>query len=116
MNPVERQLDLFERRRMQSEEDVALLSAHLYAANRWQTREQLCRVLQWTERRLRAAGEASGGTVIFGQRGMRHIRNAAVEDVQACCRTLFSQARRNSERAVEIQRAYHAWGGAAAIG
>lgn len=113
MTTITRQLDLFERRQQQRDEDVAILTSHLLRLGRWQTRDQLCRALQWTERRVRAAGEAANGVVIFGQHGMRHIRGAAVEEVQACCNTLFSQARRNSERAVATQRAYHQWGGPA---
>lgn len=108
---IAEQLTLIERRQHQRDEDVAILTSHLYLANRWQTREHLTRALQWTDRRLRAAGEASEGVVIFGQLGMRHIRHATIEEVQTCRNTLFSQAKRNSERASEIGRAFHAWGG-----
>jgi len=115
MNATAAQLDLFEQRRQQREEDVAILTSHLLMAGRWQTREQLVRALDWTERRVRAAGEASGGVVIFGQNGLKHMRHATSEEVRACCNVLFSQARANSERAVSIQRAYHQWGGTEAI-
>ena len=112
---AERQLDLFEQRRQQRDEDVAILTSHLLIAGRWQTREQLVRALDWTERRVRAAAEAAGGVVIFGQQGLKHMRHSTADEVRACCSVLFSQARANSERAVATQRAYHQWGGTEAI-
>lgn len=88
-------------------EDGATLAAHLYTVAAWQTRHQLATALGWEERRIRAAGEYSRGKVIFGQNGMRHIATATLEEIMACENTLFSQARRNSERACEIMRARH---------
>lgn len=104
------QLTLFERRIQQADQDVQALTAALYGSKTWQTRAQLCRQFRWSERRLRMAGENSRGIVIFGQRGMRHIRWASVDEVHACRNTLFSQARRNSQRAVEVERAFHQLG------
>lgn len=105
------QMSLFERRLQQAAADVDTLVAELYAVKTWRKRSQLCLSLGWSERRLRLAGERAGGQVIFGQKGYRHIRWASIEEIKACCATLFSQARRNSERAIETQRAFHQWGG-----
>ena len=113
MKTTERQLDLFEKRKHQLDEDVAVLTSHLYMAARWQTREQLCRALDWTDRRVRAAREASGGVVIFGQNGLKHMRHATPEEAMACKNTLLSQATKMQHGAMEVDRSFHSWGGKA---
>lgn len=113
MKSVEQQLNLFEQRRQQRDEDVATLKYHLGMLAAWQTREQLVKALDWTDRRLRDAAEHSGGQIIFGQLGMRHIRHASSAEVSACKATLRSQAAKMMARETEIDHAYHSWGGKA---
>lgn len=107
---IARQLDLFEQRRRQREEDVAILTSHLLLVGRWQSRKQLCRALDWSERRVRAAREASRGVVIFGQHGFKHMRHATPEEAAACKNTLLSQAARMTAGALEVDKAFHSWG------
>lgn len=115
MKSVEQQLDLFARKQHQLDEDVAVLTSHLYIAARWQTREQICRGLGWTDRRVRAAREASGGVVIFGQHGLKHMRHATPEEAMACKNTLISQATKMQQGALEVDRSFHSWGGKVAL-
>ncbi len=113
MKSVERQLELFRSRQHQLDEDVDMLRSYLGAKQCWQTRAQLCKALDWTDRRLRDAAEHSGGQIIFGQLGMRHIRHASSAEVSACKATLRSQAAKMMARETEIDHAYHSWGGKA---
>ncbi len=115
MKTVERQLELFSSRQHQLDEDVAVLRSYLGAKQCWQTREQLCKALDWTDRRLRDAAEHSGGSVIFGQQGMRHGFHASDAEKLACINTLRSQAAKMNARATEIEHNHHAWGGKEAL-
>jgi hypothetical protein len=94
----------------QKVDDGSILAAFLWNQKAWMTRSEVAQQLKWNERRIRAAGEYSCGKIIFGQRGMRHIRFASIEEVNHCCLVLNSQAKRNADRAVEIRREFHAWG------
>lgn len=115
MKTVERQLELFRNRQHQLDEDVDVLRCYLGAKASWQTREQLCKALDWTDRRLRDAAEHSGGSVIFGQKGMRHRFHASEAEKLACINTLRSQAAKMNARATEIEHAHHSWGGNEAL-
>jgi hypothetical protein len=112
---LQKQMEMFERKRLQLDDDVEALKYHLGMLARWQTRKQICACLSWTDRRLRDAAEHSGGQIIFGQLGMRHIRHASMEEAMACKNTLLSQAAKMTNRAMEIDRAHHAWGGKEAL-
>ena len=107
---VARQLDLFERRQRQLDEDVAILTSHLLLAGRWQSRDQLCKALGWTDRRIRSARKAALGVVIFGQNGFKHMRHATAEEADVCKKTLLSQAAEMQQGAMDVDKAYHAWG------
>lgn len=104
---MQEQLSLFDRRIRQADDDVAALSSYLYGVRGWRTRAQIARAIGWNERRIRLAGENSRGKIIFGQRGLRHSHCASIEEIRACCATLFSQARRNTQRGIETMREYH---------
>lgn len=115
MKTVEQQLNLFEQRKHQLDEDVDVLRCYLGAKQCWQTREQLCKALAWTDRRLRDAAEHSGGAIIFGQQGMRHGFHSSAAEKLACINTLRSQAAKMTARATEIEHQHHAWGGKEAL-
>jgi len=106
------QLDLFARPVVRSEDDAEDLSGYLYVAGDWRTRKEITAAIGWPEDRIRHAAEVSRGTVIFGQRGLKHLRHATPEEARACALTLRSQAAKNTARSIEIEKAYHAFGGA----
>ena len=106
------QLDLLAPRNEEKEAaDAKILSRYLYLSCDWRTRAQIAEALDWKDQaRIRHAAEASEGDVIFGQRGMRHIRHATPEEVLACINTLKSQVEANSLRVCNTQKKYRSYG------
>ena len=51
-------------------DDQAVLRTHLYTFG-WQTRKQLCRVLGWSERKVRLVAESMGTDIVRGQSGFK---------------------------------------------
>ena len=106
------QFDLFSPQRALAEADAKVLSRFLYLAGDWRTRKQIAEALGWSDHaRIRHAANAAGGDVIFGQRGMRHLRHATSEEVAACLSTLSSQRNELDLRILVTQRKYHSFGG-----
>ena len=105
------QMDLLERNEEKEQADARVLARYLYLEMGWRTRKEIAAALGWTDAaRIRHAAEASEGDVIFGQRGMRHIRHATPEEVLACINTLKSQVEANSLRVCQTQKKYHSYG------
>ena len=74
-------------------------------------RADLARFLGWTDRRLRAAAEASGGAILSapGCTGYRLAESTPVEDYYATERARYrSQIRVMSARLIAMDRAVHA--------
>ena len=96
------QLDLLVRNEEKEQADAKVLTRHLYLACDWRTRNQISEALDWKcHARIRHAAEAAEGDVIFGQRGMRHIRHI---------NTLKSQVEALSRRVCNTQKKYHSYG------
>ncbi|HQF19905.1 MAG TPA: hypothetical protein PLT37_01520 [Kiritimatiellia bacterium] len=105
------QLDLLVRNEEKEQADAKVLTRHLYLACDWRTRNQISEALDWKcHARIRHAAEAAEGDVIFGQRGMRHIRHSTPEEVLACINTLKSQVEALSRRVCNTQKKYHSYG------
>ena len=107
----EAQMDLFARPVVRSEDDAMALRTFLYTAGDWRKRKEITEALGWPDDRIRHAAEVSGGSVIFGQRGLKHLRYATPEEARACILTLRSQAAKNTARSIEIEKAFQSFGG-----
>ena len=106
------QLELFNRRRPKDiEAEVERMCNHLLTHGQWYTRQDLCLALGMDERTMRECVELSAGRIIFGQQGMKHIRRATPDEVKECINSLYSRARSQMDRAKEIERRYHEYGG-----
>lgn len=106
------QMDLFEARSpVREEADAGVLADYLYLEGCWRTRREIAAALDWPDWRIRHAAEAAEGDVVFGQRGMKHIRHATPEEVRACISTLQSQVEANTLRILNTQKKYHSFGG-----
>ncbi len=104
-------MELFGRRKPKDvEAEVERLCEYLYNAGCWRTRSDICAALFMDERAMRECGEASDGRIIFGQRGMKHIRRATPEEVRECINNLYSRAAKQMERAKAIERLFHKYG------
>jgi len=101
------QMTLVPRKETSAEADAPVLSRHLYLAMEWRKRKELMEALGWPDWRIRHAAEAAGGDIIFGQRGMKHIRHATQEEYCAFCNTFKSQIAANSLRLVTTQQKWH---------
>ncbi len=105
------QLDLFEpRSNLREEADAEVLCRYLYLAGDWRTRRGISEALDWPDWRIRHAAESAQGDIIFGQRGMKHIRHATPEEVRVCIATLQSQVEANTMRIIATQKKYHSFG------
>jgi hypothetical protein len=105
-------MDLFTPRHASREEDDAqTLSDHLYLAGGWCFRRELMAALEWSDDRVRHAGEAAKGKVIFGQRGMKHIRHATKEEFLHCVKIMKSQAAAQHQRVINTENEWYRWGG-----
>ena len=63
----------------------------LKANGGWMTRADLARY-GYTDRDVRAARQASKGTIIFGQSGFKATECATLDEIQACEATLRSMS------------------------
>ena len=105
------QMDLFEPcSQERAKADAAVLARWLYLQTAWRTRKEISAALDWPDWRIRHAAEAAEGDVVFGQRGMRHVRNATPEEVAACIATLKSQVESQQRRIIATEKKYHAYG------
>lgn len=109
------QYDLFNQPREAAEADAKVLARHLYLEGDWRTRREIGAALGWTDHaRIRHAAEAAEGDVIFGQRGMKHMRHATPEEVAACIATLKSQVEAQQRRIIATEKKFHSYGHACA--
>ena len=83
------------------------------ADGRWYQARELKTLLHTSDRKVRQLAEFSDGRVISGQRGYRLLACATNDEVDHAERWLLSQARRMTERAVEIRRCRNRGGRAA---
>lgn len=77
----------------------------------WQTREQLCSALMWSERRVRSAAEALGSEVVKCQRGFcltDELPRADLGSAQQAIDAAFSQARKMCRYANALRKRIHA--------
>ncbi|HRV31552.1 MAG TPA: hypothetical protein P5169_07550 [Kiritimatiellia bacterium] len=94
------------------EEDARLIENYLYTQGGWRTRRDISAALGWKDHaRIRHAAEATGGAVIFGQRGMRHVRNASKDEFERCLKVLNSQVRAMQQRVLNTEKKFYAYGG-----
>lgn len=76
--------------------------AHLISAGTWQTRAQLCAVLGWTERKVRAVAEALGADVVRSQDGFKLLAQITPEEqpiVRQAIATFRGQAQKMEDYA-----------------
>lgn len=75
----------------------------------WVTASQICEVAgdRIDDRRIRMLAEASGGWVISGQRGYRHIQHAKAGEIDHCVAAWESQAKRMLKRATRTRILAH---------
>lgn len=108
---IAEQLDLFATRVSSAEADGLVLERWLYLQGGWRTRREISDALGWRDHaRIRHAAEAASGDVIFGQRGMRHLRNSSPEEVAICIATLESQVESLQRRIMATRKKFHAYG------
>lgn len=88
--------------RKETDVDLLLLLRLLEEHGGWMTRKTLV-AKGMTARAVRAAGEASGGRLIFGQKGVKAASCATAGELHACANALLSQARKNTARAITLQ-------------
>src|ERR1035441_8680738 len=72
----------------------------LIFANTWQTRDQLCASLGWSDRKVRAVAESLGAEVVRGQQGFKLLEQITKEEeplVREAISTFHSQARKMEE-------------------
>jgi hypothetical protein len=58
-------------------------------------------------KRIPRALASASGWIISGQRGYRHLKHATAEEVQRCCATMESEAKKLAERAARLRRNSH---------
>ena len=111
------QMDMFAdpRSRDRAEADAIVLARHLYLQPVWRTRREIMASLDWPDWRVRHAAEAADGDVVFGQRGMRHLRHATPEEVAACIATMKSQVEAQQRRIISTEKKFHSYGAGKAI-
>lgn len=109
------QMDLLEYRAPEREQaDAEVLAGYLYIAGDWRTRREITAALSWPDWRIRHASEAADGDIIFGQRGLKHIRNATMEEYSAYEGAMKSQVEAMQARIIKSQRKFHSCGRGAA--
>ena len=69
----------------------------------WVVRHHVSRWLDWSDRKLRIAAQASGGRVIGGQRGYRLSTEATAAEADHAVASMRSRAREIAHRADEIE-------------
>lgn len=106
------QMDLFSVRQESAAADATVLTQYLYLAIDWRTHREIARDLGWKDRaRARHAAEEADYQVIFGQRGMRHLRHASSEEVANCLSNMSNQRDALNIRIIGTQKRYHSFGG-----
>jgi hypothetical protein len=107
---VEHQLGLF---KFDPEHpDVTWLKEHLKAKG-WQTRRQLCAVLELPGtdsnlRRIRALVEAAGADVVKGQHGFNFVDNVTIEDLNHAAVQSIAQGKCMLRYGIALRRRAHA--------
>lgn len=105
------QMDLLSWSETAAEADAKVLARLLYLAGDWRTRREISAALGWSDHaRIRHAANAAAGDVVFGQRGMKHLRHATPEEVSGCLNTLTSQRNELDKRILNTNRKYHEYG------
>lgn len=94
-------------RRGDSSAAKLLQSVFMYALSdgAWHSGKSLTHELQTNERVIRQIADYSKGRVISSEKGYRLIECATVAEIDHAEARLLSQARKMTERAVEIRRA-----------
>jgi hypothetical protein len=87
--------------------DLAQLLHQLTIAPSWMQASHLTALTGFSDRKLRALANASGGQIISSPRGYRLTRHATIEEISRCTATLRSQANAMTDRAIQIDRVYH---------
>jgi hypothetical protein len=91
--------------------DILALRSQLMTITSWQTRSQLCRALNWPDRKVRAVGEALGTDIVRCQLGFKLTEYVTREDlpaVQQAIDSFHSQASKMDAYAVSLSRRLHA--------
>ena len=105
-------MDLFPpRSELSVEADAQVLSDYLYLKMEWRKRREIMPDLDWTDDRIRHAAEAAQGDIIFGQRGIKHIRHGTPEEVRKCIAAMKSQVEATQIRILNTEKKYHSYGG-----
>lgn len=93
-------------------EDARLIEHYLYLQGGWRTRKDISLALGWKDfARIRHAAEATEGAVIYGQRGMRHVRNANKDEFERCIKIMNSQVRAMLQRILDTEKKFYSYGG-----
>lgn len=92
-----------------SDPDVLWLQDHLRACGGWVKAAELVALTRGRldDRQLRSLAEASGGWVISGCRGYRHLSAATAEEISHAADRLVSQGTKMIDRGLAIRRRAH---------
>ena len=102
-NPQSDQLPLF--RSAPITPDVGELGRILEERRGWLKAAEIERLTGWSDRIIRELAASSGGRILSGQRGYRHLSHASVEEIDHAANWLESQAAHMQERAIALRRA-----------
>ena len=90
-----------------TESDISELVS-LLRTQGWMHRRQLCPVLGWSERKIRAVAESAPSQIIRGQRGYSVIDRVDTETLVRCADALKSQGTKMLRVSVAWRRLAHA--------
>lgn len=91
--------------------DLAEFRARLISAGTWQTRADLCKALNWDERKVREVAEALGPEVVRCQLGFKLTEMVTRDDlscVKQAIDAFHSQAAKMEAYAQSLRRRLHA--------
>ena len=89
--------------------DVAALRDFL-AVNGWQTREQLCKGLSWSERKVRDVAESLGTQIVRGQAGFKLTESITRDELPAAIQAsdaAISQAKKMYRYGFGLRKKLH---------
>ncbi len=102
------QLELFKPRKSDPAQDAAEME-RVMASGGWRQADFFRSVFQWTDRRIRAAAEASEGRIMSypGSPGYKLTSKATPEEMQHAEQALRAQARKMIRRSMQIAKKWH---------
>lgn len=74
-----------------TEAEIAALRSVL-SDRGWQSRAQLCKSLQWTERKVRDVANAAGREILRGPMGFNLTMNCSLDEILRCADCFRNQA------------------------